>query len=352
MGASVLAAVGAFLWRFSRFTSAAPLESPLSREGGFLGNNLLLLAIAFVILWGVTFPLFSQAFGGAVVSVARPYYDQVAGPLFLALIFLMGVGPFLPWRQASWGALRRALGLPLTAAAALVVLLLLTGIRKPWAVASFGLCAFVAAGVVREWLRGTRARRRKGEGYLAAFLGLIGANRPRYGGYIVHLAVVLLALGVTGSSFYSLQRDVALAPGGRVQVGDYTLEYQGATAVQRPDRVERRAQVLAYRGATPLGPLTAGFDFYPDRSPNTATRAGIRSTPLEDLYVIASEFTEDGRALFRVLVNPLVFWIWVAGPVLVLGALVSLWPERERRLLLLPTTQKASPQRELSEREV
>ncbi|MBI4233793.1 MAG: heme lyase CcmF/NrfE family subunit [Chloroflexi bacterium] len=328
MGASMVGSIGIFLWRYTNFTSAASLESGFSREAAFLGNNLLLLAITFVIVWGTTFPLLSEALRGAVVTVARPYYDQVTGPLFLALILLMAVGPLLPWRRASWRGVGQALVVPGGVAVAVVAVSLLVGIRKPYPVVAFGVCALAVGGVLREWVRGTRARQRKGENPLLAFAGLIAANRPRYGGYVVHLAIVLLALGVTGSSFYRVQRDVTLAPGQRITVGDYTLQYLGATALERPNRVERRARLQVLRKTTPIATLTTGYDFYPNNSPNTATRAAIRSTPVEDLYIITSEFTEDGSAVFRILVNPLVLWIWVAGPLLILGTLVALWPGR------------------------
>jgi cytochrome c-type biogenesis protein CcmF len=185
----------------------------------------------------------------------------------------------------------------------------------------------VAAGILREWLRGTLVRHRRGENYALAFFRLVVSNRPRYGGYIVHLAVVLLACSVTGSSFYTVTRDVSLPPGGRVEVGGYTIEYVSATAESLADRIERRATVRVYRGDRLVETLTPGYAFYPDFS-MAATRAGIRSTAAEDLYIVANEFGDDGSAIFRISINPLMIWMWIAGPVLVLGTLVALWPER------------------------
>ena len=141
--------------------SKTSLDSTLSREAAFLANNLLLLAIAFVTLWGVVFPLISEVFRGVTVTVGAPFYDRVNGPLFLVLIFLMGVGPLMPWRTASWPTLRRAIQTPGLVALGAVALLLAFRINQPFALISYGLCAFVAAGVVREWARGTVSRRQK-----------------------------------------------------------------------------------------------------------------------------------------------------------------------------------------------
>ena len=328
MGATMLLSFGVFFWRYNNLKSAQTLESALSRESAFLVNNLLFLGVAFVTLWGVVYPLISEIFQGDTITVGQPYYNQVNGPLFLILILLMGVAPFLPWRHASWTTLRRALLMPAAAALATAALLLLLGVHKPWAVASFAVCALVVAGILREWVRGALARHRLGESYPVAFARLIAGNRPRYGGYVAHLAVVLLALGVTGSSFYGIQKDVALSPGESADVGAYTLTYVGASAVDKADRIEATAEVQVFRGDDFLGSYHPRRDFYPSFN-LASTQAAIRSTPVEDLYIIPGELLEDGRAIFRVFVNPLVMWMWVAGPLLLLGVMVALWPQRE-----------------------
>ena len=187
----------------------------------------------------------------------------------------------------------------------------------------------MTAGILREWARGAHARHRRGESYPVAFGRLIAANRPRYGGYVVHLAVVLLALGVTGSSFYGIQRDIALSPGESADVGEYTVKYIGASARTFSDRTEATAEVQAFRGDTFLGTYYPRRDFYPSFN-IASTLAAIRSTPLEDLYIIPGELLDDGRTILRVYVNPLVMWMWVAGPLLIVGVTVALWPQREQ----------------------
>ncbi len=328
MGVTMVISFAVFFWRYNSLKSAQTLESALSREGAFLVNNLLFLGVASVTLWGVVYPLISDLFQGEVITVGQPFYNQVNGPMFLALIFLMGVAPFLPWRRASWRTVRQALIAPVAVALVVVAVLLAIGVRNPFAVTAFGLCAFVTAGIVREWARGTISRRGRGESYPVAFVRLIAGNRPRYGGYVVHLAVVLLALGVAGSSFYGIQRDVALAPGEATEIGGYFVKYIGSSAVERADRVEARTEVHVFRGDDFLGVYRPKRDFYPSFN-LASTQAAIRSTPIEDLYIIPGEILDDGRVVFRIFVNPLVMWMWVAGPMLVVGVMVALWPQRE-----------------------
>ena len=328
LGVGVAAPLAVFFWRYDRMRSAQRLDSMLSREAAFLVNNLLLLGIAFATLWGTVYPLLARLFSEQEITVARPFYDQVNGPLLLALVLLMGIGPLLPWRRANWRSLRRALLIPGTAALATAALLLTLGIRQPYAVVGFGLCALVSTSIIAEWTRGVIARRRSaGDNPLVGFARLIAANRPRYGGYVVHLAVVMVALGVVGQSFYGIQRDVALYPGQSVTVADYRMVYVDTTALAFADRTEFRTTVEVYRDGALLAVMHPRRTFHPDHN-MASTRAAIRSTPVEDFYVVPSENREDGAVGFRILVNPLVWWMWVAGPVMILGTVIALWPAR------------------------
>ncbi|MSQ22032.1 MAG: heme lyase CcmF/NrfE family subunit [Dehalococcoidia bacterium] len=326
LGVGLAFSLTVFFFRYNALSSRASLDSMLSREAAFLLNNVLLLGIACVTLWGVIYPLVSQLFRGVAITVGAPFYNQVNGPLFLALIFLMGVGPLLPWRHASAATLRNALQTPTLVALATLGVLVVLGIRKPFALASFGLCSVIVTGIIREWVRGTMARRSLGENYALAFGRLIAANRPRYGGYIVHLAIVVLALGITGYTFYRVQKDVILGPGESATVGEYTIQFVGSRALERLDRTEFFNDVLASRSGEEARPMTVWRAYYPDKR-TAATRAAIRSTPVEDLYIVSSESLADGRVAFRIQVNPLVWWMWIAGPLLILGTVVSLWSQ-------------------------
>jgi cytochrome c-type biogenesis protein CcmF len=329
MAVGVMVPFAIFFWRYPLLKSAQNLDSMLSREAAFLVNNVMLLTVAFVTLWGTVYPLLARFSTGEEITVARPFYDQVNGPLLLGLLFLMGVGPLLPWRRASLATVRRSLLLPASGAMGVVVLLLALGVHQQYALAGFGVSALVASGILLEWLRGTLSRHRSGENYLKAFLSLVWANRPRYGGYVVHLAVVVLALGILGASFYNTQRDVVLSPGESVIVGDYQLRYIGTDAEPKADRTEFVSTVEVYREGQLISVLRPERALYPSFN-MASTRAAIRSTPVEDLYVVPSENLPDGSVGFRILVNPLMLWMWVAGPVLVLGTLIALWPQPSR----------------------
>jgi cytochrome c-type biogenesis protein CcmF len=260
--------------------------------------------------------------------------------MFLALLGLMAVGPLLPWRKASAAQLRNGLLLPLAAAGVTAGAIAALGVHKPLPLLAFGLAAGSAAGILREWWRGTQAQHARGHSYPGGFIALLLANRPRYGGYVAHLGIALLAVSTAASSFYSQQREVALAPGTSVEVGDYRLVYDGAEVTEYTDRTDFAATVRVFRSGRLLEILHPGFSFYPAFS-TAAAHASIRSTPAEDLYIIANEFQRDGSALFRIHLNPLIMWMWVSGVLFMLGTVVSLWPERVALRMKQPAADRA-----------
>ena len=330
LAVGVIVPFAIFIWRYPLLKSVQNLDSMLSREAAFLVNNMLLLAIAFVTLWGTVYPLLSRLTNDEEITVARPFYDQVNGPLMLGLVFLMGVGPLIPWRKAGMASLRRSLLPPVVGGLLTVGILAALGLHKDYALIAFGLATFVTTGILMEWFRGTRSRRRNSEeNYVTAFFRLIAANRPRYGGYIVHLSVVMVTLGIVGTSFFGVQRDVVLSPGESTTINDYELVYLGTVEVQKSNRTEFTSTVQVFRDGELLDTLRTKRAFYPSFN-MAATAAAIRSTPVEDLYVVPSENLPDGSVGFRVLVNPLIWWMWVAGPVMVLGTVIALWPQKIR----------------------
>ena len=334
MAGTLLASIAVFLWRYDSLRSRAQLESIVSRESAFLGQNILFLAVAFVTLWGTIFPVFSEAADGTVVTVGRPFYDRVNGPILLLIVVLMGIGPLLPWRRSTTQSLIRALRAPLIAALLTLVVLLIVGVRQPVALVAFASVGLAVGGILSEWLRGTRSRHRRGEAYPAAFLNLLAGNRPRYGGYIVHLGIAMLAVGAIASSFFSVQRDIAMQPGDVAAFGDYTFRYVGAIHTTHPDRAESVAAFDVWKGDRLTGRMDAYRAFYPTFR-IASTKGAIRSTPIEDFYIVPSEFGSDDQAVFRVLINPMVWWMWASGPVLVLGILVGLWPSRQPALAVV-----------------
>ena len=334
MGFTLVGSLGAFLLRMDTLRSRQNLDSMLSRESGFLLQNVLFLAVAFVTLWGTISPIFSRAAQGATMTVGQPFFNRVNGPLLLLLVVITGVGPLLPWRRVSGRNLLVTLRYPVLAAIVVGVLLVVLGIRQPAAVVAFAACSLVVAGVLREWIRGTRSRRLKGENYALAFGRLLAGNRPRYGGYIVHLGIIMLVMGATASSFYGAQRDFAMKPGETASLGAYTFRYLGLSRSAFADRDEEVAEIEVHIGESRVGIMRPFRAFYP-KLKMASTRGAIRSTPVEDFYIVPSEFDEDGRAVFRVLINPLVWWMWASGPVMFLGVVFSLWPQRQPSLATL-----------------
>ena len=328
MGFTLIGSLAAFAWRMDTLRSRERLDSWLSRESAFLTQNVLFLAVAFFTLWGTIYPVISRASQDTTITVGEPYFNQVNGPILLAIVFLMGVGPLLPWRRARPGTALSALKYPLGGALLVALLLLALGVRQPVALLAISVCALAVTGIAREWVRGTRSRHRKGESYPVAFGRLLAGNRPRYGGYIVHVAITVLAVGAIGSSFYSLQRDFPLRVGEDATLGGYTFRYVGLDRTERTDRDEFIARFDVYDGARHLGIMRPRRTIYHDFQ-MAATRGAIRSTPLEDFYIVPSEFGEDDQAVFRVYINPLVWWMWAAGPLLVLGAVLAVSPRRQ-----------------------
>lgn len=335
MACTLLAALAAFTWRADTLKSRETVESMLSRESALLTQNVLFLAVAFITLWGTIYPVFSEAASDVVITVGRPFFDRVNGPILLVLVFLMGVGPLLPWRRANARNVLGILRWPLAGAGLTAIVLAVLGVREPLALLAVAVCVVTFIGVGREWLRGSRTRHERGESYPLAFIRLLGANRPRYGGYVVHLGIAVLAIGVIGSSFYAVQRDFNMSLGDAESIAGYDFAYVNVASRTFSDRIETTARFDVSRGGSSVGTMDARRTFYVDHGV-AATRAAIRSTPIEDFYIVPSEFTRSGDAVFRVYVNPVVWWMWAAGPLFVLGAVLALSPRRRSPPTSLP----------------
>jgi len=323
-------------WRLPLLRTKTRLESLASREAAFLYNNLLLVAFTLTVLWGVAFPLLSEAVRGEKITVGPPYFDFFLRVLGLPLLLLMGIGPLVAWRRSSLRALGASLLWPAAAALAAGVALIAlgAGTSKPGLVA-YTFSAFVLATIVLEFARGTRARKALGAvGWLGAFSSLVGRNRRRYGGYVVHAAIVLLALGIAGGA-YGATRVQHLRPGETMAIRGYELTYLGTTVRQSTNHVEQRARFSVRRGADRLGVYSTGTNRYPAEGQDSKEVA-IRTDWLraEDLFVIGDQFNPDGSVVLKVLVNPLVDLVWLAGVVFLFGSLIAMWPdEREQRRL-------------------
>ncbi|MBI3990203.1 MAG: cytochrome c biogenesis protein CcsA, partial [candidate division NC10 bacterium] len=305
------------------------LDSLLSRESAFLLNNLVLVGICFTVFLGTIFPLLAEAVRGVKVSVGAPYFNQVAVPLGLALLVLMGVGPLIAWRRASWDSLRRSLLLPFLLALLGGLPFFLLGIRRPLVLAASVAALFVILTVLFEFARGARARQKLyGEGFPQALVILTLRNRRRYGGFIVHGGVALAALGIAFSSSYQVESERAMRPGEVLEVGRYRLRFDGLRAVQGPTHIKVEAAFWVTNQEKPLGALKPALRFY-ERQQNPIAEVDYRIGLQEDLYVILGRVERDGREIaVKALVNPMVTWIWLGGAVMALGGLLALFPEQ------------------------
>jgi cytochrome c-type biogenesis protein CcmF len=302
------------------------LESLVSREATFLYNNLLLVALCLTILWGVMYPIVSQAVKGETRSVSKPYYDFFLHSFGLPLLLLMGIGPLVAWRRASLRALGRTFLIPLAVAVGVGVILIALGFGSSVpGLLAYTFSAFVGASILLEFWRGTRAT--------GSLTRLIGRNRRRYGGYIVHAAVLLLAIGIAGSSAYQTIRERSLAPGQSMSLAGYTLTYRDLEGVTGPNYKGFRAILDVSRGGSHIATVDPGENTYAIEGP--ANEASVYHDPrsLGDVFTIAQIQKGDTIDL-KVLVKPLVNLIWAAGFLFVFGSLVALWPDavEQRRL--------------------
>ena len=402
IGLVVALSAGLILLRLPDLSSRARLDSLLSREAFFLLNNLVLVALALVILWGTFFPLISEALTGKEASVGPPWFNRLTTPLALVLVLLAGIGPVLTWRRVTWSSLRRVLLLPaLATALALAALLAFTEAAESVpSLLMFSFVAFVLSVVTQEFWRGASARRvMTGESWPRALARLMGRNRHRYGGYLVHAGIAVLFLGVAGSSAFLDQRDVRLSPGDTIQVGDYRVTYREATAKLGGDDAGTGAPislgaVLDVRKGGESFTLRPSRNYYSSGDPSLGAisrffegeatsevdvRWGLRRDlwlavrpdlasldgPIREADRRFSDSPGDVQALviaalaeryqnspppaaFRAIVSPLVAWIWIGGAIAVLGALIAVWPAPEARLRRVRSLYAAKLGRELS----
>jgi len=335
----VLAAVlgfGLLAWRWPMLEAEVKLESVVSREGAFLFNNLILIVIAFAVFWLTLFPVISEALRGTKVTVGPPAFNLVNVPLGLALLLLTGIGPLIAWRRASPENLKRQFLWPVTAMVVTAVSLAAIRMSDWYSLVAYALGAFVVGTVVQEFVRGTLARHHlHGEFYPLALVRLVGRNRRRYGGYVVHLGMVMLFAAFAGLAF-KRETEVTLKPGQSVDVKSpygwtYHITHQGVSQYEELNRYVTAASVDVLRNGKYIGTMKSEKRQHldslgrPTFEPSTAV--AIHSDAREDLYIVfagAVQGTEE--AVYRITINPLVWWVWYGGLVLAAGGLITLWP--------------------------
>jgi cytochrome c-type biogenesis protein CcmF len=332
LGFLALVVLGSFsllAWRLDRLKAQGELDSILSRESMFLLNNLFLIAAAFTVFFGTVFPLLSEAVRGVKLSVGAPFFNLVNIPIFLGLLLLMGVGPLIAWRRASVDNLKRNFLKPVLAGIVAAAILRVVGISNALVLLCMGLVIFVTGTIVLDFSRAVRARLRKGEGWLAATGGLLLRQNRRYGGFIVHLGVLVMALGVAGSQAWSNHSEVTLERGQSTTLSGYNVRFDGLQASEESNHFKVTGTFTVSNGR-PLGVLSPAKKFYPqEQTPIAAVdyRLGL----IEDLYVVLGDFAQDGsHATIKVQVNRMVSWLWIGGLILTIGAALAILPDQRR----------------------
>ena len=335
--AIVVLSVGLLLWRMPMLRDSGSVGAPLSREAVFLFQNVVFVAATLTVLLGTLYPLIAEALGGAQLSIGRPYFDRVEVPLALALLFLMGIGPQLPWHGASRATLERQFTAPIVAAAGGALLAVATELGGAFGVLTYALAAFVAATVVQEFARGVRARRAlHGESAGTAFANLLRRNGRRYGGYVVHLGIVLVAVAVATSQSKTIEAEQTVTRGQTFEVAGYTVAFNGLRDVAEPQRDLIVADLTITRGGSEQQ-LHPAILFFPNATQAVGS-PGIAAGPGDDVYTILAAYDTAAHswATIRVLVIPLVSWLWLGGAVVGLGAVIAALPQPKRREVAHP----------------
>ncbi|MCB9421301.1 MAG: heme lyase CcmF/NrfE family subunit [Ardenticatenaceae bacterium] len=308
------------------------LNSLLSREAAFLYNNFLILAILAVVFFLTNYPILSELVTGEKGFVGPPVYEQALGPLFLLLVLLMGVAPLTMWYRSSLKRLGKAILWPIVAATVTVVVLIVFNIRNWAALLGFWAVVFSTILTLVEFWKGTSARMKRGESLPIAFSNLLARNRRRYGGYWIHMGVLVMAIGIIGVEVYQEETQIRLDSGESVSIGRYEMVFNEVTRYPGPDDLLiTEANVDVFDNGRFVKTLTPRTELY-TRTGQPMTIPDIRGTIAEDFYVILVNWepTSANQATFRIFLNPLVNWIWAGGIIFVLGTLIAAWPDKQK----------------------
>ncbi len=332
IGLTFVTSLSLLLHRWNDLKSKNMMTSMLSREALFLLNNLLFIGILVVCFWGVIFPLISELVTGQKVTVGPPFYERANGPLFAGLLLLMAIAPLSAWGHSTVLTLGRAAWKPGLVSVAAVIAVVILGITNPYALIGIFLTILVVTITLYEYWRGAMARRKRhSESFFEALWNLAKRNRRRYGGYLIHLSMAMLAIGIIGIEMFQSETQGTLSQGESLTLGAYTMTYESLSVFDAPDgRNVARAVVSVNKNGKPVGELYPRRDFFYD-SQQPMTIPGTRSTLEDDFYILLVDWEEisTSSATFKVYHNPLVMWMWIGSWVFIVGTLVAAWPERE-----------------------
>ncbi len=332
IGLTLVLSLALLFYRWESLKSENAMTSLLSRESLFTVNNLLFMGILVVCFWGTIFPLISELFTGQKVTVGPPFYERATGPLWAGLLLLMGIAPLAAWRHSTAKTLGNAIWKPFAASLIVLFVLLATGMRSIGALIGLWLAAFVGFVTLYEFWRAAWARHKaKGEALPLALWRLGGRNRRRYGGYIIHLGIVLMAIGIIGIEIFQTETQGTLPIGGEMSLGRYQITYDSLAEWDTEDgRNVARAAVSVYKDGEYVGEINPRRDFFYE-SQQPMTIPGVRSTLEDDFYVLLIDWQpiSTQSATFKIYHNPLVNWVWLGGFVFILGTMVAAWPEKD-----------------------
>ncbi len=337
--AALIISVGLLIYRLPDLRSKNQLDSLLSRESSFLYNNLLFVGIAFAVFWGTLFPIISEAVRGVKITVGPPFYNAVVTPIALTLLFLIGACPLIAWRKTTLKSFLKKILFPSLVSAVGAALLYLLQIRSFIALTTLTLCIFVSINLFLEFFTGMRTRHSLlKEGYLQALWNLVARNKRRYGGHIIHFGVVLLFMAMSGSAF-NMEKQITVNKGESFKIKQYTLKYDGLSEYPTAGKDRAVATLTVFNDNHKLGILSPEKALFRGQEQPT-TEVAIHTTLKEDLYVILAGYGKDW-ATFKVLVNPLVVWLWIGGGIMSLGTVIVMLPDRRKRKKIKHTDRTA-----------
>ncbi len=322
------------LWLiFSRrheLSAVNEVKTVISREGTVLLSNIFFTAMTLTVLWGTMYPLTSRLLFGETRTVDISYFNDLNVPLGIFILLLTGIGPLIAWRKARKSNFVRHFSIPLAAGVATVVLLALFGISDLYPLITLGLAGFVLTGIIQEFVKGTLATMtRTGENALKALAILMGSAKRRYGGYIIHLGIVMIFIGITGSSAYNVEKDAKLAPGESMTLKNYTLTYSDFKTFQNDLKWSGIAVLNVEKNGKYLGQIRPEkAKFFKSKQP--MSEVALRMSLAEDLYVVLGGFDESHNIWLTVRINPLINWMWIGGFFLIIGTVVALFPETDK----------------------
>lgn len=326
MGVMVIAALYVLMSRYNLLKrSAGEFNSYISKESSFLINNLLLVGAAFGVFWGTVFPLVSEAVRGTKVTVGMPFFNTVQAPILLSMMFLMAVCPLLAWQRSSLKNLKKNFLIPAILAVTAMALMVVLGIQKAWAVIGFGVIVLLFITHFLEFYRGVKARRKMtNEKVYLSLYRLMTKNRRRYGGYIVHIGIAFIAMGIIGSQNYDVQTMKTVNLGDSIELKDYRINYERLDQKREGINDIVYAEMTVFRNGKRIGTIQPEKVFYGNWD-QPSSEVGLITSLKEDLYVVLSDWEDDGKATFIVKINPMITWLWIGSFMIVIGSLFAVW---------------------------